>query len=164
MDRLRRGLRWDPDRRAWDGREQVPYDRLLSPRGRPLRRATPAVQRAFHWIIATQVFTLRYHTLLSLLSPLMVSNLVARGREAGFDPQDIRSAVREGLELGLLLSQGPAFIPSPAAETIIAFDHSLQVGHQDQVRVPVLTLHEVVHALEEGDRTRGRGLLVPSST
>ena len=63
----------------------------------------------------------------SLLSPLMMRNLEARGREACFDPQIVRDAVREGLEQNFLLSQGQAFIPSPVSEAIIALDHSLQV-------------------------------------
>ena len=99
--------------------------------GRPLRWVAPEVQGAFHWVMAIQVFTLRYQALPSLLSPLMMRNLVARGREAGFGPRDVKNAVRKGLEQNFLLSRGPAFIPSPVGEAIIAYDHSLQVDLPD---------------------------------
>ena len=60
------------------------------------------------------------------------------------------------MEQDFLLRQGQAFIQSPVGEAIIALDHSLQVAPRDEDRAPVVTLHEVVHALEfeAGPRSR----------
>ena len=103
--------------------------------------------------MATQVFPLRYQVPSSLLSPLQIRHLMARGRLAGFDHQEVRDTVREGLDQHFLLSQGQAFLPSPIGAAIIALDHSLQVGPRDEDQAPAVTVHEVLHAIQVGTGT-----------